>query len=118
MGERARKDFRSVNGSVYGMAWLLFHGSDHLAAEVFLDKILTGEDLNAGIRRWRSGTASGRRGRTASGSTARAARLPDHAWNAFKEDRTLAKLLPPRGGLPPTTYPGLRSRPSLPRCPF
>ena len=104
--ERARKNFRSVNGSVYGMAWLLFHGSDHLAAEVFLDKILTGADLTEGHpalafrnRIWRA--------------RENGERLNQYeqlgylimAWNAFKEERTLAKLLPPRGGFTPATYP-------------
>jgi hypothetical protein len=95
-----------VNGSVYGRAWLLFHGFDHLAAEVFLDKILTGADLTEGHpalafrnRIWRA--------------RENGERLNQYeqlgylimAWNAFKEERTLGKLLPPRGGFTPKTYP-------------
>lgn len=104
--ERARKQFRSVNGSVYGMAWLLFHGTDHLSAEVFLEKVLTGEDMKAGHpaltfrnRIWRA--------------RENGERLNQYeqlgylimAWNAFKDERNLAKLLPPRGGFTPKTYP-------------
>lgn len=104
--ERARKSFRSVNGSVYGMAWLLFHGSDHLAAEVFLDKILTGADLAEGHpalafrnRIWRARENDERL------SQFEQLGYLIMAWNAFKEERTLFKLLPPRGGFTPKTYP-------------
>lgn len=104
--ERARKQFRSVNGSVYGMAWLLFHGSDHLTAEVFLEKVLTGENCATGDpalafrnRIWRA--------------REQGERLNQFeqlgyfimAWNAFKDGRTLGKLLPPRGGFTPKTFP-------------
>jgi hypothetical protein len=104
--ERARKNFRSVNGSVYGVGWLLFHGSDHLAAEVFLDKILTGADLAAGHpalafrnRIWRAREAGERLNQWEQLG------YLIMAWNAFKEERTLAKLLPPRGGFTPKTFP-------------
>ncbi len=95
-----------VNGSVWGMAWLLFHGSDHLAAEVFLEKVLTGEDCPAGHpalafrnRMW--------------AARAEGQRLNQNeqlgylimAWNAFKGDRSIGKLQPPRGGFTPKTFP-------------
>ncbi len=104
--ENARKAFRPVNGSVYGIAWLLFHGTDHLAAEVFLDKVVTGVDLGAGH------PALAFRNRVMR-SRDIGERLNQYeqlgyliiAWNAFKDDRTLAKLLPPRGGFTPKTFP-------------
>lgn len=103
---RARKAFRSVNGSVWGMAWLLFHGSDHLAAEVFLDKLLTGADLSE------NHPALAFRNRIYRAKE-NGERLTQYeqlgymimAWNAFQDDRTLGKLLPPRGGFTPKTYP-------------
>ena len=102
----ARQRFKSVNGSVYGMAWLLFHGTDHLAAEVFLEKVLSGEDMKAGHpalafrnRIWKA--------------RENGERLTPHvqlayfiiAWNAFKEDRQLQFLQLPKKGLTPKTFP-------------
>ena len=102
----ARQRFKSVNGSVYGMAWLLFHGTDHLAAEVFLEKVLSGEDMKAGHpalafrnRIWKA--------------RENGERLTQHvqlayfiiAWNAFKQDRQLQFLQLPKGGLTPKTFP-------------
>jgi hypothetical protein len=102
----ARQRFRSVNGSVYGMAWLLFDGSDSLAAAVFLEKVLSGEDIAAGHpalafrnRIWRARETG--------------ERLNQHeqlayfiiAWNAFKEDRQLKVLQLPRKGIGPKNYP-------------
>lgn len=104
--DRARAAFRPVNGSVYGMAWLLLHGSDHLTAEVFLDKVVTGIELGAGH------PALAFRNRVMRARDI-GERLNQYeqlgylimAWNAFKEDRTLGKLLPPRGGFTPKTFP-------------
>ena len=101
-----RTRFKSVNGSVWGMAWLLFHGSDHLAAEVFLEKVLTGEDCPAGHpalafrnRIWNAREAG--------------ERLTQYeqlaylviAWNAFKEDRPLKLLKFANGKLTVRTSP-------------
>lgn len=98
--------FRSVNRSVWGMAWLLFHGSDHLAAEVFLEKVLTGEDCATGHpalafrnRIWNAREAG--------------ERLTPHqqlaymiiAWNAFKDDRSLKILKFTNGKLTPKNFP-------------
>jgi hypothetical protein len=98
-GEKARRQFKSVNGSVWGMAWLLFHGSDHLAADVFLDKAVTGADIGADHpayafrnRIWKAREAG--------------ERLNQYeqlaylilAWNAFKEDRRITRLQAPKGG--------------------
>jgi hypothetical protein len=103
----ARQRFKSVSGSVYGMAWLLFHGSDHLAAEVFLSSILTAADHPEGDpalafrdRIWRA--------------RENGERLNQYeqlgylilAWNAFREERPLSRLQAPKGGkFSPKTYP-------------
>ena len=104
-----RSKFRSVTGSVWGMAWLLFHGSDHLAAEVFLEKVLTGEDCPAGHpalafrnRIWNAREAG--------------ERLTQHeqlaylivAWNAFKEDRPLKIVKFPGGKLTVKNFPDVK----------
>ena len=102
----ARQRFKSVNGSVYGMAWLLFHGTDHLAAEVFLEKVLSGEDMTAGDpalafrnRIWKA--------------RENGERLTQYlqlayliiAWNAFQEGRKLQFLQLPKGGITPKNFP-------------
>jgi hypothetical protein len=104
--EKARRSFKSVKASTWGMGWLLLHGSDHVAAEVFLEKVMTGEDLTAGhpALAFRNRIWKAREG---------GERLSQYeqlgylimAWNAFKDDRKLAMLQPPRGGFTPKTYP-------------
>jgi hypothetical protein len=104
--DQARGSFRSVSGSVWGMAWMLFHGSDHLAADVFLEKVLTGADLGEGhpALAFRNRIWKAREG---------GERLNQHeqlaylilAWNAFKEDRQIRKLQGPKGKLTPANYP-------------
>lgn len=104
--EAARKQFRSVNGSVWAMAWFLFHRIDRVAADVFLEKVLTGEDCASGDpalafrnRIWKAREAG--------------ERLTPHeqlsymiiAWNAFRSGRSLLRVQPPRGGLTPKTFP-------------
>jgi hypothetical protein len=104
--DKARNSFRSVSASVWAMAWMLFHGSDHLAADVFLEKVLTGADLREGHpalafrnRIWRAREGG--------------ERLNQHeqlayliiAWNAFKDDRQISKLQGPKGKLTPANYP-------------
>lgn len=104
--DSARKQFRPVTGSTWGMAWMLFHGSDHLAAEVFMEKLLTGEDCPAGHpalafrnRMW-AAKADGQR------------LNPQEqlgylimAWNAFRDDRKVKTLQSPKGGFTPKTFP-------------
>jgi hypothetical protein len=102
----ARKQPLGVTGSVWGMAWLLFHGSDHPAAEVFLHKAVTGEDCAAG----HPALAFRNRMLNAKADQQRFNQFEQlgyliMAWNAFKEDRTLAKLLPPRSGFTPKAFP-------------
>ena len=40
--------FRLVRPSAYGMAWLLFNGSNSVAARVFFDGLLIGADMGVG----------------------------------------------------------------------
>jgi hypothetical protein len=102
----ARKTFRPVRGSVYGMAWLLFHGKDHLAAETFLDGVITGADLSKG----HPALAFRNRILTARDTGERHSQFEQlayfiYAWNAFREDRQLTRLQFPKGGLTPKNFP-------------
>lgn len=102
----ARKAPLKVRASVWGMAWLLFHGSDHLAAEVFLKGAVTGEDLSAGD----PALAFRNRMLTAKGNDERMGQWEQlgyliMAWNAFRDERTLTRLQPPRGGFSPKNFP-------------
>jgi hypothetical protein len=104
-----RGRFKSVSGSVWGMAWLLFHGSDHLAAEVFLDKCLTGEDCPAGHpalafrnRIWNAREAGERL------TTYEQLAYLIIAWNAFKEDRPLKLVKFPNGKLTVKNFPDVK----------
>ena len=104
-----RGRFRSVNGSVWGMAWLLFHGSDHLAAEVFLEKVLTGEDCPSGH------PALAFRNRIWNAREAGERLTPYEqlayliiAWNAFKEDRPLKIVKFPNGKLTVKNFPEVK----------
>lgn len=104
--DRARRCHPKVNGSVWGMAWMLFHGSDPLAADVFLHKVTTGENCATGdpALAFRNRIMNARE---------EGLRLNQYvqlgyliiAWNAFKDDRTLVRLQPPRGGFTPKTFP-------------
>jgi hypothetical protein len=47
-GVRAYDTWKRIRVSVWGMAWLICHGEDHLAAEVFLTQVMTGENLPGG----------------------------------------------------------------------
>jgi hypothetical protein len=104
---RARMSFRSLRGPVFGMAWLLFHEKDSLAANVFLERVLDGADIGLGHpahtlrERLRRAYETGER-------------LTEHeqlalviiAWNAFREDRKLSIIKLPAGGLTPRNFPG------------
>lgn len=95
--------------SVYGLAWLIFHGIDHLSAEVFLEGVATGAMLEAGhpAMVWR---------RRMTAAVRRDERLTEHeqlallilAWNAFRAERTISVLSLPDGGLKPTNFPEAR----------
>ena len=104
--DSARRQFRSVSGSVWGMGWMLLHGSDHLAAEVFLAKVLTGEDCPAGhpALAFRQRIWKAREDNEHITAWIQLAYLII-AWNAFKEDRTITRLQTPKGGFTAKNYP-------------
>lgn len=103
---RARKQFRPVRVSVYAMGWMLLHGADHLAAEVFLERVIDGAELPA------RHPVLGFRARIANAKAA-GERLNEHqqlalmisAWNAFRDDREMARPQLPAGGLTPKNFP-------------
>lgn len=105
---RAYPQFRQVRVSVYGIAWLLFYGTDHLSAQVFLDAVTTGADIGL------NHPAMAFRNRMLQAGTGRdREKLNEHqqlallimAWNAFRSERTLTRLQLPAGGLKPSNFP-------------
>lgn len=104
--DRARRAFRPVRGSVYGMGWLLLHGADHLAAEVFLEGVITGADLGKGhpALAFRSRMITARDGGERHSQHEQLAYLI-FAWNAWREDREVSRLQFPKGGLTPRNFP-------------
>jgi hypothetical protein len=103
---RARQSFKSVRASVYGMAWILFNGTDPIAAQVFLDRVLDGAELPQGhpvlafrARIWNSVENQERL------SEQEQLALMILAWNAWREDRELSRMQLPKGGLTPKNFP-------------
>jgi hypothetical protein len=104
---RARKEFRPVRPPVYAMAWMILHGADWVAAEVFCERVLDGAGLPAGH------PVLTLRNRLVNAKIPPVERLTEHeqlalfclAWNGFREDRTMARLLLPAGGLTPKNFP-------------
>lgn len=104
--DAARKAPLKVRGSVWGMAWMLFHGTDHLAAEVFLKGAVTGADLHEG----HPALAFRNRMLTAKADRERMSQWEQLAylivaWNAWREDRQLVRVQLPKGGLTPKNFP-------------
>jgi hypothetical protein len=103
---RARLEFRPVRATVYAMAWMVLHGADHLAADVFLERVLDGADLSPGH------PVLALRNRMYNAKVT-SERLTEHeqlalfclAWNAFREDRKLSRLQLPTGGLNAKNFP-------------
>lgn len=102
----ARQTFKSVRASVYGMAWILLNGTDSIAAQVFLPRILDGAGLPLGhpvlafrARIWNSVENQERLSETEQLA------LIILAWNAFREDREVSRLQLPKGGLTPRNFP-------------
>jgi hypothetical protein len=103
---RARLEFRPVRATVWAMAWMVLHGTDHLAAEVFLERAVDGADLPSGhpVLALRNRMVNAK---------AIGERLTEHeqlalfclAWNAFREDRKLSRLQLPTGGLNAKNFP-------------
>jgi hypothetical protein len=104
---RAKKEFKPVRSPVYAMAWMILHGADWNAAEVFMERLLDGSDLP------RNHPVLALRNRMINAKIPPAERLTEHeqlalfvlAWNAFREDRTMAKLQLPAGGLTARNFP-------------
>lgn len=105
-GMAARAQFKSVAPSVWGMAWLVLHGSDHLTAEVFLHRALTGEDCPAGdpALAFRNRIYRAREDGERLNQYEQLAYLII-AWNAFKDGRTLKIVKFPNAKLSPKTFP-------------
>lgn len=103
---RARMTFRSMRGPVFGMAWLLFHEKDSLAANVFLERVIDGANIGVGHPAHTLRARIYRAKETGE-------RFTEHeqlalmiiAWNAFREDRKLTIIKFPAGGLTPKTFP-------------
>ena len=102
----ARQSFKSVRASVYGMAWILLNGTDSIAAQVFLPRILDGAGLPLGhpvlafrARIWNSVENQERL------SEQEQLALIIIAWNAWREDKELSRLQLPKGGLTPKNFP-------------
>lgn len=103
---RARQSFKSVRGSAYGMAWMLFTGLDDVAAAVFFEHLLTGADLPMGHpalafrqRIWNARENDERL------SEQEQLALMVVAWNAWREGRKISRLQLPKGGLTPKNFP-------------
>jgi hypothetical protein len=103
---RARAEFKPVRATVWAMAWMVLHGADGIAAEVFLGRAVDGADLPAGH------PVLALRNRMANAKVT-GERLTEHeqlamfclAWNAFREDRRLSRLQLPAGGLNAKNFP-------------
>lgn len=102
----ARQHFKSVRASAYAMAWMLFHGTDELSAQVFLDGIVDGADLPSGHpalafrARMVNAAVTGERL-----NESEQLALLVLAWNAFREDRLLGSMQLPKGGLTARNFP-------------
>jgi hypothetical protein len=103
---RARGQFKPVRVSVAAMAWMLLHGVDGLAAEVFLERVADGADLHS-----RHPVLTLRERLT--NAKVSDERLTEHeqlalfclAWNAWREGRELSRMQLPKGGLTPKNFP-------------
>jgi hypothetical protein len=104
---RAKREFKPVRPPVYAMAWMVLHGEDWVAAEVFMERILDSADL------YKNHPILALRNRLANAKIPPVESLNEHqqlalfclAWNGFREDRTMARLQLPSGGLGPRNFP-------------
>ena len=103
---RAHRDFPRARMSVFGIAWMLFHGADYITAEVFLPRVADGADIGLGH------PAHTLRARLMRAKD-RDERLSEHeelslfilAWNAYREDRQISQLSLPKGQMRLGTFP-------------
>lgn len=102
----ARGKFKSVSGSTWGMAWLLFHASDVTAAGAFLEKALTGADCSAGdpVLAFRTRIWNARENGERLTQYEQLAYLV-LAWNAVRDGRRIGKLQLPKGRLTSKNFP-------------
>jgi hypothetical protein len=102
----ARQSFKSVRASVFGMAWILLNGTDPIAAQVFLERVLDGADLPSGhpvlafrARIWNSVENQERL------SEQEQLALMILAWNAWRKGGELSRMQLPKGGLTAKNFP-------------
>lgn len=102
----ARKEFKPVRNSVWGVAWLLFNGTDALAATVFFERVMDGADLRRRhpilVFRTRLTNAALNRERL---TEQEQLALMITAWNYWREEREMGVLKLPEGGLNAKNFP-------------
>jgi hypothetical protein len=102
----ARKEFKPVRHSAWGMAWLLFNGVDALAATVFFERVMDGADLPRRhpilVFRTRLTNAALNKERL---TEQEQLALMIIAWNYWREDREMGVLKLPEGGLTARNFP-------------
>jgi len=104
---RAKTEFKPVRPPVYAMAWMVLHGTDWNAAEVFMERVLDGAGLPSGH------PVLALRNRMMNAKIPPVERLNEHeqlalfilAWNAFRDDRTMTRMQLPTGGLTARSFP-------------
>lgn len=103
----ARRDYRSIQVSVWGMSWWLFtgtHGSTE--AEQFLNNVIKGADIGEGHPAYELRE----RLRRAKDAQQRLNRFEQialmiTAWNAWQDRRHVTTIRLPAGGLTPKNFP-------------
>lgn len=102
----ARKEFKPVRHSAWGMAWLLFNGTDALAATVFFERVMDGADLRKRhpilVFRTRLTNAALNKERL---TEQEQLALIIIAWNYWREEREMGVLKLPEGGLTARNFP-------------
>jgi hypothetical protein len=101
---RVRKDLRPFRPAVWGVSWLLFTGVNDVAAQVFLERVRDGADIGIGH------PAHTLRARIFRSKDERLTEweqlaLIITAWNHFRDETPITKLLFPKGGLTPKNFP-------------
>jgi hypothetical protein len=105
--QQARRDFPMIRASAYGTAYLIFSGISNIAARAFLEMVSTGESLHKGD------PALAVRSRMIQAAKPGERRLSEHeqlaliitGWNAWRDERSLAHVQLPAGGLKAGNFP-------------
>lgn len=102
----ARKEFRPVRASTWGMAWLLLNGTDALAATVFFERVFDGADLprKSPVLVFRTRLTNAALNKERLTETEQLA-LMITAWNYWRDDREMGALKLPEGGLTAKNFP-------------